>query len=79
MYASKGDAILLIQDAVLALQSPISLASFVAKCLVNKIDVFALSDDCRLRGIDNQYENIRLVDYAGFIELAARHDKQVAW
>ena len=78
-FASEGDAILLIQDGVLALQSPISLASFIAKCESLGIGVIALQDDCQIRGIDNQYANVRVVDYQGFVELVIDHPKQVSW
>lgn len=78
-FAQKGDAILLIEDAVLALQSPITLASFVAKCHRAGVDVFALNDDLMLRGVENQYPEIALVNYPGFVELVANHSKHVAW
>lgn len=78
-FASEGDAILLIEDSVLALQSPITLASFIAKCEAFKINVFALANDVALRGVHSQYDSITLVDYAGFVDLVSKHDKQVAW
>jgi len=78
-FASEGDAILLTQDAVLALQSPITLASFQAKCGSISVGIFALQEDCRLRGIENQYSNIRLIDYQGFVDLVIEHQKQVSW
>ena len=78
-FASKGDSILLLQDGVLASHSPITLASFVAKCGASQVAVYLLEDDCELRGIQNKYERLELVDYVGFVRLIARHDKQVAW
>lgn len=78
-FASNGDAVLLIQDAVLALQSPIALASFLAKCEFQGISVFALTEDCELRGIDSQYQAVSLIDYSGFVSLVMDHEKQVAW
>ena len=79
VFAVGGDAILLIQDGVLALQSPIALASFTAKCLSNGIAVYALSDDCQLRGIESKCLDVELVDYAGFVQLVSNHQKQLAW
>ncbi len=79
MFASEGDAILLIQDAVLALQSPIALASFVAKCNNAGIEVLALDDDLKMRDIDSKYAQIQTTDYQGFVELVISHDKQVAF
>ena len=78
-FASSGDSLLLLQDAVLALQSPTTLASFVAKSEANGISLFAMNDDCVLRGIENQYDSIKLVTYGGFVGLVEQHSKQVAW
>lgn len=78
-YTVEGDAILLIQDAVLALQSPIALASFIAKADSNNVKVFALQEDILLRGIENKYQPVELVDYDGFVSLVTSHTKQVAW
>ncbi len=78
-FASEGDAILLIEDAVLALHSPISLGSLLAKCCSMNITVYALKSDCDLRGIENKYSTISMIDYAGYVQLVIAHDKQVAW
>ncbi|MEM7358289.1 MAG: sulfurtransferase complex subunit TusB [Pseudomonadota bacterium] len=78
-FASAGDTVLLMQDGVLALQSNISLASFLAKCVSSEVRVAALANDCQLRGIENQYPAIELIDYPGFVDLVCSHDKQVAW
>lgn len=78
-FASSGDAILLLQDGVLALHSPINLASFLAKCTAQDITVYALQPDCKLRGIDNQYDQINLIDYSQFVSLFDVYSKQVAW
>lgn len=78
-YADSGDTILLRQDAVLALQSPITLASFLAKCEVHGVRVVALEEDCLHRGIQSRYPSITLIDYPEFVALVCRHDKQVSW
>ena len=78
-FASNGDAILLTQDAVLALQSPITLASFLAKCKAGNISVYALGEDCRLRGIENQYTSVELIEYDGYLELVTQYGKQLSW
>lgn len=78
-YAEQGDAILLLQDAVLAAHSTITLASFLAKCTASEIAVYALQDDCVLRGVDNKYLSLQLVNYSAFVDLVSQHDKQVAW
>lgn len=78
-FASAGDSILLIEDAVLALHSPITLGSLLAKCRSMNINVHALTSDCELRGIDNKYPTVSMISYAGYVELVVAHDKQVAW
>ena len=78
-FASNGDSILLIEDAVLALHSPTTLGSFLAKCQAIGISVYALNNDCELRGIINKYPSISLLDYTGYVDLIVEHDKQVAW
>lgn len=78
-YAQYGDAILLIQDAVLAVHSDITLASFIAKCSSANISVYVLQEDCELRGVVNKHNAIKAINYAGFVELAALNEKQVAW
>lgn len=78
-FAQSGDAILLIQDGVLAVHSRTTLASFLAKCQVMNINVHVLQDDCLLRGVDNKYTAINAVDYAGFVALVSEHEMQVSW
>jgi tRNA 2-thiouridine synthesizing protein B len=78
-FASAGDTILLTQDAVLALQSQITLATFLAKCESLGVMVAALSEDCHLRGIKPHCSLVKMIDYAGFVELVCKHDKQVSW
>lgn len=78
-YAQSDDAILLTGDAVLAMQSPLSLASFVAKCQAQNIRLYALQTDLELRGIENQYPAIEIIDFSDYVKLVVQHSKQVAW
>jgi len=78
-FASDGDVIVLMQDAVLAAHSDISLASFIAKCEASNIQVFALLEDCQMRGVENKYVQLELLTYSGLVDLVCQHDKQVAW
>jgi len=78
-FATKGDAILLIEKGVLAVHSQTSLASFLAKCVASKVAVYVLKEDLYLHGLENKFSEIEEVDIAGFVELIAEHDKQVAW
>ena len=78
-FAKAGDAILLIEDAVLATHSAMTLASFVAKCAASDVSTYVLQDDLLLRGLDNQYAMVNEVDYEGFVRLIVQYDKQVSW
>ena len=78
-YASSGDAIVLLEDAVLSLQSSLSLASFLAKCQAKNIAVYAVKEDVEMRGLGNKYETIELIQYTDLVELVEQFDKQVAW
>jgi sulfur relay protein TusB/DsrH len=78
-FASEGDAILLLQDSVLGLQSATTLASFTAKCESKNVALYALKDDVDLRGITNYYSNITLISYQEFVGLVVNYEKQVAW
>jgi sulfur relay protein TusB/DsrH len=78
-FANSGDTILLRQDAVLALHSPVTLASFLAKCEVAEITIAALEEDCRHRGIVSKYPAISLITYSQFVDLVCQHNKQVSW
>jgi sulfur relay protein TusB/DsrH len=78
-FAKSGDAILLIEDAVYSLQSKLSLASFLAKCGAADIDVFALEEDIQLRGVKSVYGEVAQIGYSGFVELVAKHERQIAW
>lgn len=78
-FATSGDAILLIEDAVLAAHSPITLASFLAKCESRGVTVYVLQEDMQVRGVHNQYKQLKPVPYTGFVELTEKHERHVAW
>ena len=45
------------------------------------VKFYALGPDLRARGLSDERvtDGIEIVDYAGFVDLAAEHDKVVAW
>lgn len=79
LFTDTGDAIVLLEDAVLALHTPLPLSSFLAKCEARGVCVFAMAEDCRMRGIENQQPAVQLIEDAEFVDLIVEHDKQVAW
>lgn len=78
-YASPGDAILLMQDAVFALQSPILLSSFIAKCTAQEVSIYCLNVDCEMRGIEASQHPVQRINDQEWLELVLRYDKQVAF
>ncbi len=78
-FACAGDSIVLMEDAVLALQSPIALSSFVAKANSFGIQVYAMASDVELRGVETKQPEIDIIDYDTLVDLVLNHDKQVAW
>jgi len=66
-----GDAVILIEDAVLLAASNIEITSGDAS-------IYALSDDIDRRGV-NLVGSVTLVDYSGFVELCAQHRHCLSW
>jgi len=78
--ASKGSAVLLIEDGIYGGLKAGSKASMIGD-VIGDVKVFVLGPDLKARGIDadRMIDGIEIVDYAGFVDLAAEHDKVSAW
>ena len=70
---SPEDAILLIEDGVLALATP---ARFLDA--VKAHSMYALLADTQARGLELPAA-VQSVDYTGFVDLVAKFDKTVSW
>ncbi len=76
-YASAGDEILLLEDAVIA-----GLAENINLDSIKKIGVriYLLQADVLARGLlDKCDKNLDLIDYKGFVLLTVKHDKHMRW
>ena len=79
-FAQGGASLLLIEDGVYA-----ALAGTTAepkiKAALGNLKVYVLGPDFKARGFSDErlIEGISVVDYAGFVDLAAEHDKVQAW
>ena len=75
-YAKDGDTILLIEDAVYA-----AAKSGSASSQLNGLDVSVLGSDLAARGIgeDKLADGIKVVDYAGFVDLVEAKDSTQSW
>jgi len=77
--AKAGSSILLIEDGVYAATKNTSVSDRVQGVMAD-ITVYALEEDVKARGIaDKLMDGVKLVDYAGFVDLAADNDQVSAW
>lgn len=73
----KDDAIILIEDAVIAAKKN----SQTEKLIKNVLDVFVLEPDIKARGIqiDQLIQGIELVDYNRFVNLTVKYNGIQTW
>lgn len=78
-HAAEGSAVLLIEDGVYGALKGSAIADKVQGAM-GKITIYALGPDLDARGIaDKVMDGIKVVDYAGFVDLACENDKVQAW
>lgn len=79
-HAVDGDAILMIEDAVVGARKGTNftpaLAAKLASCAI-----YVLSPDLSARGMkpEDVLEGVKLVDYAGFVDLTTEKSRVCAW
>lgn len=79
-HAQKGSAVLLIEDGVFGATKGTKISDQVSEAMSNDITVYALEGDLKARGVaDKVMDGVKLVDYAGFVDLSVEHDKVQAW
>ena len=78
--AHHGAAILLIEDAVYAALAKGSFALTLAAAQ-KQFSIYALGPDLAARGLDpaTLLAGITIVDYEGFVDLAAAHSAALSW
>ncbi|MBI3445163.1 MAG: sulfurtransferase complex subunit TusB [Magnetospirillum sp.] len=79
-HAQPGDAILLIEDGVIAALAGGSLEGKMADA-AKTFKLFALGPDLAARGLDPAriVAGIKVVDYGGFVDLTAENKAINAW
>ena len=79
-FANKGAAVLLLEDGVVGAMQGTSLAPRLTEAMAT-IAIYALGPDLQARGLEQSrvIDGIRVVDYAGFVDLTAEHDRVQAW
>ena len=77
--AQPGSAVLLIEDAVYAATAAAAQASGIADALA-KHKVYVLQPDAAARGLGARLtEGVTTIDYAGFVDLVAKHTNNQTW
>jgi len=79
-FAAPGAAVLLIEDGVYAALRDTVAAARVAEALA-RVKIYVLGPDLKARGFapERLIPGIGLLDYAGFVDLAADSAKVQAW
>jgi tRNA 2-thiouridine synthesizing protein B len=79
MHARQGSAVLLIEDGVYAAARDTAVSEQVQEAL-KSVPIYALKPDVEARGLQTRViDGVRLVDYAGFVDLAAEHNTVQSW
>lgn len=77
--AAKGSKVLLIEDAVTAAVREGAFAARLDAALA-QVEIYALVPDLAARGLkDRALPGVRLVDYAGFVDLVAENNPVQSW
>ena len=78
-YAKEGHAVLMYEDGVYAAMKGTSLADKLASA--SGVKLYVLGPDLKTRGVstDKLVDGVEVVDYAGFVKLAADNEKVQAW
>ena len=78
--AKSGSAVLLTEDGVVAAMKGTAYAKNIEAALSN-IAFYVLGPDLKARGLSesNVVDGVKVVDYGGFVDLAADHEAVQSW
>ena len=76
-----GSTVLFIEDAVGGALQGTSAAQSISDAMGSGVKFAVLGEDLSARGLssDRVIDGISVVDYAGFVQLAADHDNVQSW
>ena len=79
-HCKEGDAVLMIEDGVYGGLEGSGLSETV-KGLAANVSLYVLDGDVTARGIapEKLLSEVKAVDYAGFVDLVAQHDRTQSW
>jgi len=78
-HVLEGSAVLLYEDGVYAALKGTAAGDRIAAA--SGVKTYVLGGDMKARGLSEGQlvDGVGVVDYAGFVDLAAEHDKVVSW
>ncbi len=77
--ATKGSAVLLIEDAVYAATKGSEAAAKIESAMAD-LQVYALGPDLDARGMSSRVlDGVKVVDYGGFVDLVAENKNCQSW
>lgn len=78
--STDGSSVLLIEDAVIAAVANTAVAEQLSAA-AKKMSLYVLKPDLEARGFGESslLAEFKLVDYAGFVELVAQHERVNSW
>lgn len=76
-----NSSILLIEDAVVGAMRDTSISNQMLESIESGVKVYALREDLAARGLTTGrvIEQINIIDYAGFVSLAAKNARVQSW
>jgi len=78
-YAREGDAVLFYEDGVYALR--VGAETSIELAAAKHLNLYALGPDLEARGIGagQVLKEVKIVDYGGFVDLAAENGPVQSW
>ena len=78
--AKSGSSVLMIEDGVYGAIKGTAQADMISNAMQN-LSFYVLGEDMRARGVaeDKLLDGIKVVDYAGFVDLVTEHDATQSW
>ena len=79
-HMKPGDALLMIEDAVVGARKA-SMNSAAIERAARDVEMYVLEPDLAARGIGKTeiVQCAKVVDYGGFVDLVAKHDRTQSW
>lgn len=79
--AKADSSVLFIEDGVVAAITNTTAADKLTSAMSNGQSIYVLGNDLAARGLseDRLLDGVKVVDYAGFVQLTADHDRVQNW